>query len=239
MFGDHFYHSTIRKGVAIFGTLFNNITVVRRNGSDEAINQIKVPLAYGSKQKFLNRLDTIGDDQKSMALKLPRMAFTFNDIAFDPTFKMNKMTALSNGTGSTRDTIKLQTSYMLNFELNIMAKNQDDALQIVEQIMPYFHNEYSVTIRPIDGWTDLKEDIPITLNGITMSDENEGASTDRRVLVYTLDFSMKMKFYGPTGNQGVITSINIEFRDDFDISHDAVFDDEAETPNNLSDLDIS
>lgn len=222
MFGEYFYHSTIRKAVAVFGTLFNDISIVRRNGNDEAINQIKVPLSYGSKQKFINRLDTLGDDQKSMALKLPRMAFTFTDLSFDPTFKLNKMTGLSQATSNPllRDTIKLQTSYIINFELNVMAKNQDEALQVVEQIIPYFHNEYSVTIAPITDWPEFKEDIPIKLEGVTISDENEGAATDRRVLVYTLDFSMKMKFYGPTGNQGVINSIDIEFRDDFDKSHD-------------------
>ena len=98
-------------------------------------------------------------------------------------------------------------------QLNIMAKNQDDGLQILEQILPYFQPEYTVSIKPIDGY-DFKQDVPIILSSVSIQDDYEGDLPSRRVLIYTLDFSMKMKFYGPTSSQGVIREINIDFNGD-------------------------
>jgi len=216
MFGTHFYHSTTRKAVALFGTIFNNITVARRSGSGEAINTIKVPLAYGPKQKFIARLDTIGEDQKSMAIKLPRMAFQITSLELDTTTKLNRMSAISKnvaGHPELKDSVKLQTAYNIGMELNILAKNQDDGLQIVEQILPYFQPEYSVTINPITGWTDYKEDIPITLKDVSINDDYEGDMTTRRVLIYTLTFDMKMRYYGPQTQADVITTIDVNFLD--------------------------
>tara|TARA_R110000765_G_scaffold179743_1_gene285537 strand:+ start:3646 stop:4380 length:735 start_codon:yes stop_codon:yes gene_type:complete len=217
MFGGHFYHATTRKAVALFGTLFNNISVVRRDGSGEPVNQIKAPLAYGPKQKFIARLDTLGDDQKSMAIKLPRMAFEITSIELDTSTKLNRLSTISksdNVDPTIRESIKLQTTYTLGFELNIMAKNQDDGLQIVEQILPYFQPEYSVTINPIEGWPEYKEDVPVSLKDVSINDEYQGAMTDRRVLIYTLTFEMKMRYYGPETNPaGVITTIDVNFLD--------------------------
>ena len=213
MFGDHFYHSTMRKSVAVFGTLFNNIQVVRKKADGSTINQIRVPLAYGPKEKYLARIDSSATS--SMGIKLPRMAFDITGITLDTTQKMAKRNIISETHGSDitkKKTIKHYTSYDIGMSLYILAKNQDDGLQIVEQILPYFQPEYNVTITPVEGF-NYKQDVSVILGGISIDDQYEGDFTERRVLTYQLDFTMKMKFYGPTANQGVIREINIDFHD--------------------------
>ena len=213
MFGSHFYHATMRKSVAVFGTLFNNISVVRKDGTGSVVNQIKVPLAYGPKQKFLSRIENETGKDASVAIKLPRMAFEITGVDLDSTQKLNKMAVVSETSSedsTKKNTIKHMVAYNIGMQLNILAKNQDEGLQIVEQILPYFQPEYTVSIKPVDGF-EHKQDVPVILTGVSISDEYEGEFTSRRVLVYTLDFTMKMKFYGPTQEQGVIREINLDF----------------------------
>lgn len=391
MFGSHFYHATVRKSVAVFGTIFNNIMVARKKGDGSIINQVKVPLAYGPKQKFLSRIDSDTGQDASVAIKLPRMSFEITGIELDTSKKLqnrsvinepisstqttstvstfselgdlqnlpsvtisspggvkdvnayfsiysyngettafdnitqtiiytvtqgadfpydsdqtrtnptNKIIALflpdtftegqnaatSNPTGTvyrvgglslkvsdalfidynhtawvadnvyywaltqtqmdtlydnaitsgavdggaagyleqswgqsvvtpataitSRRSIKQQVPYNINMQLNIMAKNQDDGLQILEQILPYFQPDYTVSIKPIDDMQSFKQDVPIILNGVSFDDQYDGDYNSRRVLVYTLDFTMKMSFYGSLLNPKVIREINIDF----------------------------
>lgn len=214
MFGSHFYHATMRKSVAVFGTLFNNISVIRKDGSGNILNQIKVPLAYGPKQKFLARIENPTNQNASMAIKLPRMSFEITGITLDAASKMAKRSTISEaGTSvSKKNVIKNMVAYDIGMQLSIMAKNQDDGLQILEQILPYFQPEYNVTIRPVDGF-DFKQDVPVVLNSASIADEYEGDFTTRRVLVYTLEFTMKMKFYGPTNQENVIREVDVNLND--------------------------
>ena len=155
MFGDHFYHATMRKSVAVFGTLFNNLKVARKAADGSVLNQVRVPLAYGPKQKFLSRLDQETGFDATMAIKLPRMGFEITGLTLDTTQKMPKRNVISETHASDitkKKTIKHYTSYDIGMSLYIMAKNQDDGLQIVEQILPYFSPEYSVTITPVSGF---------------------------------------------------------------------------------------
>lgn len=211
MFGDHFYHATLRKSVAVFGTLFNNISVIRKDGNGNVLNQIKVPLAYGPKQKFLSRIDSETNRDASMAIKLPRMSFEITGINIDAASKLPKRSAITEtGTDTnSKNVIKNMVSYDIGMQLNIMAKNQDDGLQVLEQILPYFQPEYNLTIRPVDGF-QFKQDVPIILNSASITDDYEGDYATRRVLVYTLDFTMKMKFYGPTTDQKVIREVSVD-----------------------------
>jgi len=216
MFGDHFYHATMRKSVAVFGTLFNNLKVIRKAADGSVLNQVRVPLAYGPKQKFLARLDQETGFDAPMAIKLPRMAFEITSLTLDTTQKLakrNQVVELHASDVTKKKTVKHFTSYDIGMSLYIMAKNQDDGLQIVEQILPYFSPEYNVTIKPIDGW-DHKQDVAVILGGVQIDDQYEGEFTERRVLIYQLDFTMKMKFYGPTSNTGIIREINIDFNED-------------------------
>ena len=213
MFGTHFYHATMRKSVAVFGTLFNDISVIRKKTDGTVLNQIRVPLAYGPKQKFLARLDQETGFDAPMGIKLPRMAFEMTSLELDTNIKGNKMNKIVEDHASDvtkKKTISHYTSYNIGMQLNILTKNQDDGLQIVEQILPYFQPEYTVTITPVDSFTH-KQDVPVVLTGVSIDDNYEGDFTERRVLTYTLDFTMKMKFYGPTADQNMIRSIELDF----------------------------
>ena len=215
MFGDHFYHATMRKSVAVFGTLFNNLKVVRKKSDGSSINQVRVPLAYGPKQKFLARLDQETGFDAQMSIKLPRMAFEITGIALDTTQKLNKRNQVAETHASDvgkKKTIKHYTSYDIGMSLYILVKNQDDGLQIVEQILPYFQPEYSVTITPVSGF-NYKQDVSVILGGVQIDDQYEGDFTERRVLIYQLDFTMKMKFFGPTTDQAIIREVNLDFHD--------------------------
>ena len=216
MFGGHFYHATTRIAVAIFGTLFNNLKVIRQDGSGNVLNQIKVPLAYGPKEKFLARLDATTGSDASMALKLPRIAFEITSLSLDSTQKLQKRNKVieNHATDSTKKkTLNHIVAYDIGMSLYILAKNQDDGLQIMEQILPYFQPEYTISIKPVDGFT-YKQDVPITLTSVAIQDDYEGDFLTRRALVYQLDFNMKMKYFGPTIDQGVIKEINIDFNQD-------------------------
>jgi hypothetical protein len=231
MFGSHFYHATVRKSVAVFGTMFNNITVARKKGDGSLINQVKVPLAYGPKQKFLSRIDSLTGQDASVALKLPRISFEITGIDLDTSKKLSKRSEIiepgTTGTTNSRKSIKQFVPYNINMQLNIMAKNQDDGLQILEQILPYFQPEYTLSIKPVDEFDSFKQDVPIILNSVSFDDQYEGDYQSRRVLIYTLDFTMKMSFYGPTSNSKVIRAIEIDFNK------------ESGSSNNLSELDIT
>tara|TARA_R110000764_G_scaffold68398_3_gene141885 strand:+ start:6018 stop:6779 length:762 start_codon:yes stop_codon:yes gene_type:complete len=231
MFGSHFYHATVRKSVAVFGTIFNNIKVARKKGDGSLINQIKVPLSYGPKQKFLSRLDSETGQDASIAIKLPRMGFEITGIELDTSKKLSKRAQIiepgTTGTTTQRNSIKQFAPYDINMQLNIMAKNQDDGLQILEQILPYFQPEYTVSIKPVDDFTSFKQDVPIILNSVSFDDQYEGDYNSRRVLIYTLDFTMKMSFYGPATTSKVIREVNIDFSQS------------AGSTNNISEMDIS
>ena len=214
MFGQYFYHSHIRKSVAIFGTMFNNINVQRKDANGNALNNIKVPLSYGPKQKFLTRLFEEPDlNAPEVAIRLPRMSFEITGFQYDTSVKLNKMNTLALPNIQGQNTIRNPVPYIISFQLSVYAKNQDDALQVVEQIIPYFNPEYVVTIKDIPE-LDIKRDMPIVLQSITYSDDYEGDFSSRRVLIYTLDFTMKTFFYGPiTQNQGVIKDAIVNTRD--------------------------
>ena len=214
MFGQYFYHSHIRKTVAVFGTLFNNISVQRKDANGTSVNNVKVPLSYGPKQKFLARLFEEPDlNAPEVAIRLPRMSFEITGMQYDTSVKLNKMNTIAQPNVHGQSTIRNPVPYIINFTLSVYAKNQDDALQVVEQIIPYFNPEYVVTIREIPS-LNISRDIPIVLQSVNYSDDYEGDFTSRRVLIYTLDFTMKTFFYGPiTQNVGVIKDAIINTRD--------------------------
>jgi T4-like virus Myoviridae tail sheath stabiliser len=214
MFGQYFYHSHLRKAVAVFGTLFNNINVQRKDTSGSSVNNVKVPLSYGPKQKFLARLFEEPDlNAPEVALRLPRMSFEITSLQYDTSVKLNKMNTVAKPNAFGQSTIRNPVPYILNFELSVYAKNQDDALQIVEQILPYFNPEYTVTIKEIPS-LDISRDIPIVLQSVGYTDDYEGDFSTRRVLIYTLDFTMKVFFYGPINpDQGVIKDVTVNTRD--------------------------
>lgn len=215
MFGQYYYHERIRKGVAMFGKLFDNIYVIRKDATGDTINQVKVPLSYAPKQKFLERLRENPDlyEDQSVAIKLPRMSFEITNIVYDPTRQLPKTNSIYR-TGSSNNNRSLFYSYVpynVTFQLNVYAKNQDDALQIVEQIIPYFNPQYTLTIKPLPDFQDIKEDVPIVLNGVSLNDDFEGSVEQRRTIIYTLDFETKINFYGPVSEQNIIRKSIVNF----------------------------
>lgn len=209
MFGNYFYHERVRRSVAIFGKVFNDIYVLRKNSTGAVISTVKVPLSYAPKAKFLDRIREQADlaSGQRVALKLPRMSFEIVSYTYDPTRQLQKTSNFMQ-TGSTaaqRAKINAYVPYNITFQLNVYAKTQDDALQIVEQIMPYFAPQYNLTMSPISAYPDLKEDVPITLQSVDFADDFEGDVATRRTIIYTLTFEMKANFYGPIADKNVIT----------------------------------
>ena len=197
---NHFYHQTIRRLVSVFGTMFNDIHVIRKDSAGNVKDQMKVPLAYGPKQKFLARLDESPDLRNTpLAIKLPRMSFEIASMSYDSTRQLPKTTAfdISGSDANKRKKVYTAVPYTIGVQLSVMSKTQDDGLQIIEQIIPYFQPSYTVSVKNIPGLTDIKSDVPITLTSVGLSDEYEGDFASRRAIIYTLDFDIKVNFFGP------------------------------------------
>lgn len=205
MFKNHFYHGILRKTVAVFGTLFNDITILRQSGSDQKV--IKVPLAYGPKQKFLSRIDAQPDlNNTRVAIKLPRISFEITSIEYDSAIVQNRHNKIRQGEADTIDSVP----YNVGMELTIMAKNQDEGLQILEQIIPTFKPEYTVSVKYVDG-LDNSVDVPISLDSVSINDTYEGDYESRRALTYTLTFTMKVKFFSDFDkNKKVIKAVQAQ-----------------------------
>lgn len=206
MLSPKFYHSTIRRTIAAFGSLFNNISI------DRSGKNFRVPLAYGPKQKFLARVENQRNlEDAKVAIKLPRLSFEITSITYDAQAKLNRMNKVFENTSTGRKVTYSYAPYIVTIQLAAIAKNQDDALQIVEQIIPWFQPDYTITVN--EGMDiSSKTDIPITLNNVDLSDDYEGDFMSRRAIVYTMDFSLKIRFYGPTSDTGVIKKTIVDTR---------------------------
>ena len=212
MLGQQFYHETIRNIVIAFGTMFNDIQLVRKDNSGTITQTMKVPLAYGPREKFLVRLREDADLTKQVAITLPRIGFEIKNLSYDSARKMSRVQRFKKVKGA--NTKQLDTQYMpvpynLEFELYIMAKQSDDALQIVEQILPYFQPDYSLTINDMADM-GITRDIPIVLNSIGYEDSYDGDFTTRRALIYTLSFTTKFYLYGPVTSAKVIKTVQVD-----------------------------
>jgi len=195
MFG-YFYNEILRRTIISFGTLFNNITIEQDN------SVLKVPLAYGPTQKFLARIEQSPDLNKPTAITLPRMSFEFTGLTYDPTRKVTTTQQFSVKDPNDGTEVKkafMPVPYNMQFELSVMTKLNDDALQVVEQILPYFQPAYNLTVELVETIKE-KRDIPVVLENITMEDDYEGDFTKRRVLLYTLRFTAKTYLFGPVSS---------------------------------------
>jgi hypothetical protein len=212
---EYFYNEILRKTVVAFGSLFNNISIKHTNNSGEVTSIIKVPLAYGPTQKFLARLQQSPDLSKPVQITLPRMSFEFTGLTYDSTRKSTTTQTFTSKSAEDGTEIRktyLPVPYNMQFELSIMAKLNDDALQIVEQILPYFQPAYTMTVEMVDSINE-KRDIPVVLENITMQDDYEGDFSTRRVLIYTLRFTAKTYLFGPTASasKDIIKKTSIGF----------------------------
>ena len=212
MLGQQFYHETIRKVIVAFGTTFNNIQLVRKDNSGDVKQSMKVPLAYGPRQKWLTRLNEDVDLSKTVAVTLPRIGFEIQNLSYDSARKLNRVQKFKKVKGAKSDQLDTQfmpVPYNLSIQLYVMAKQSDDALQIVEQILPYFQPDYTLTVNDMADM-GIKRDIPIILNSIGYEDNYQGDFETRRALIYTLDFTAKFYLYGPVTSGKVIKTVQVD-----------------------------
>ena len=218
MLGNYFYPEIIRKTVVSFGTLFNQIYVRHDDANGNLESEIKVPLAYGPAQKFLARLEQQADLNRAVQITLPRMSFEMNSISYDPTRKVSVTQTFKAVDNNDRiKKVYMPVPYNLGFELNILTKLNDDALQIIEQILPYFQPSFNITVELIDSIGE-KRDIPVVLDSISFQDDYEGDFSTRRALIYTLQFTAKTYLFGPIAEStdGIIRKVQVDYYTDTD-----------------------
>ena len=211
MFGTYFYNETFKRAVSIFGTLFNNISIKKTKSDGTVLAENKVPISYGPKQKFLQRLAEEPDFNNRTAISLPRITFEMSGIEYDAARQQNKLIREAKSNLEAGDVTKRgyqynPAPYNINFTLSILAKNVVDALQITEQILPYFQPEYTVAMKMVDAMDEVR-DVPIVLSSVAMEDTYEGSFEERRVIEYTLEFQMKLYFFGPVYTGQIIKSV--------------------------------
>ena len=214
MLGQQFYHETVRNVIVAFGTMFNNIQIVRKDNSGTVTQTMKVPLAYGPKQKFLTRLDQDPSLSAATAITLPRLGFEISALTYDSARKLNRVQKFKKVKSSSSNASKLDTQYMpvpynMDITLYAMAKNSDDALQIVEQILPFFQPDYTLTLNDMADM-GIKRDVPIILNDVGYEDNYQGDFESRRAIIYTLAFTTKFYLYGPVTSTSVIKTVQVD-----------------------------
>lgn len=209
----HFYHEAIKRAVSVFGTMFNEIDIQRDNQAGTATQNIRVPLSYGPKQKFIARLDQAGDimdaESSRVAMTLPRIAFDITGLNYDAERKLGKLKQYKLQDSGDNTVLKTQFApvpYNINFGLYVMAKNTEDALQVVEQILPFFTPDFTVTMTTVPD-TNEKRDVPIVLQDVSYDDQYEGDFQSRRVIIWTLNFEMKTYLYGSIGKSEIIRDV--------------------------------
>ena len=209
----HFYHEAIKRAVSVFGTMFNEIDIQRDNKDGTTAQNVRVPLSYGPKQKFIARLDQAGDimdnNSSRVAMTLPRIAFDITGLTYDAERKLGKLKQYKLHDASDNTVLRTQFApvpYNINFGLYVLAKNTEDALQIVEQILPFFTPDFTVTMTTVPG-TNEKRDVPIVLQDVSYTDEYEGDFQARRVITWNLNFEMKTNLYGSISSSEIIRDV--------------------------------
>lgn len=212
MFGQFDYHSAIRKYIIMFGNMFNDIDVVRYNSAGTAIQTLRVPIAYGPKEKYLARLRQNPDIIREVAVVLPRLAFEITGFSYDSTRQMNKqnrITSIGSGNNSLRSGWA-PAPYNIDISLYGMFANNEDAVQVVEQILPYFRPEWTNSVKIVPS-LGIYVDVPTVLTGMSLEDTYEADFQTRRAIIYTFNFTVKGYIYGPVTNKGLITRTLVDF----------------------------
>ena len=218
MLGQTFYHQTIRKYVVLFGTLFNDLNIEKKDSSGNVVSRQKVPIAYGPKQKFLTRIRQDPNIDRQVAIQLPRMGFEMTSLTYDPIRKLNSVGKImgralpTEGQGTLRKMFN-PVPYNMDFQLFVFVYNAEDGTQILEQILPFFTPDFNVTINAVSD-LGIKLDVPISFNSASLEDTFDGEFTARRTLIWTLDFFMKGFLYPDIKGGGkIIKSVQVDFHE--------------------------
>ena len=208
MFGTYFYNESMRRMTIGFGQIFNNIQIKRKNSSGDVVQSIRVPLAYAPKEKFLARLDQQANlQEREFSVTLPRMSFEISGIQYDASRKLTRVqkykTVKSGIDGKVLNYNYVPVPYNVSYNLYSFTASAEAGLQIVEQILPFFQPDFTVTVNAIPE-LNIKRDIPIVLGNINYEDSYDGDFTTRRAVIYTINFTAKTYLFGPMNNQGVI-----------------------------------
>lgn len=233
--GQHFYYRTIRRCVTAFGTLFKDIILVKYTNTVNfsEIDRRVIGLSYGGKDNFLTRLLSLPDLPSPVEIVLPTMSFEISSIQYDPTRKLQSQ--LQNfkkvsGSNSSVYNQYMGVPYNIGFNLEIYVRNVEDGLQIVEQILPYFNPDYTLTMDFVDGM-DIKKNVPITLDSVNIDSQYQGdAKSEERILIWTLNFTVQTYFFGPTYTGGIIKTATANTFFYADSSGSAVVLNVANTP---------
>lgn len=220
MLGTYYYHQIIRKIITAFGTVFNDIHIQHQNNDDQVISDMRVPLAYGPMQKFLAKIQQQEKLNKPVAITLPRMSFEMTSIRYDPSRKASITQSFKASDGQNLKKVYMPVPYNIGFELNIFTKLNDDSLQIIEQILPYFQPAFTLTVDLVDSIGE-KRDIPLNLDDVSFKDDYEGDFTTRRALIYTLKFTAKTYLFGPVADttDGLIRKVQVDMYTSTDITN--------------------
>jgi hypothetical protein len=212
MLGPHYYNEAIRKTVVAFGTLFNNIEIQKLDPQTKDVIEVeKVPLGYGPKNKFLTRLEQNPEVGRKVAIQLPRLYFEMTGINYDNARKTSPIQKYRTVVADNGNEVRVQyvpVPYNMDFELGIIAKSQDDGLQIIEQILPYFQPNFNLTLNFIPDM-DEKRDVAVILNSVDYEDDWEDDFMQRRSIIWTLNFTAKSYIYGPFNQAGIIRKATV------------------------------
>jgi len=208
MFGTYFYNESLRRMTIAFGQIFNNVQIKRKDSAGSVVQSIRVPLAYGPKEKFLVRLDQQPSlENREFAITLPRMGFEISGINYDASRKLTRVQKFkqvkTNTEGKIMDFNYMPVPYNISFNLYSFTATAEGGLQIIEQILPFFQPDYTVTINAIPN-LNIKRDVPIVLNSVQYEDSYTESFTRRRAVIYTLGFTAKTYLFGPASAQKVI-----------------------------------
>jgi hypothetical protein len=218
MLGKYFYNESLRRMTIAFGQIFNNIQIKRKDSNNTVIQTIRVPLAYAPKEKFLVRLDQQPNlNEREMAITLPRMSFEISGIQYDGARKLTRVqkykTVKTGIDGKVLNYNYTPVPYNISYTLNVFTATAEGGLQIIEQILPFFQPDYTVTVNAIPE-LNIKRDIPIILNDVNYEDSYSGDFTQRRAVIYTLGFTAKTYLFGPASTQKVIKETQTDLHSD-------------------------
>ncbi len=215
MLGTYYYHEIIRKTIIAFGTLFNTIDIQHKKPDGSVHSTVRVPIAYGPIEKFLARLEQKPDLRQRVAITLPRLAFEMTSINYDNSRKVSTMQTFKASTTTGTKVAKkvyMPVPYNIGFDLSVMTQYNEDSLQIIEQILPYFQPSFNLTVDLVSSIGE-KRDIPMVLDNLSFDDNYGSGYDEKRVITHTLNFTAKTFLFGPvpTSSEGLIKKVQVDY----------------------------